>query len=785
MSRRSIQVVCLMSLSMGLGASQQQPAGLAPAAVSAERAAVNGYCLGCHNSKSKIGGIALDAISVEHASQHPEAWEKVIRKLRTRSMPPAGLPRPDERAYNQLLSLLEGSLDRAAAAKPNPGRTDTFRRLNRTEYSNAIRDLLAVDVDVSSLLPVDESSHGFDNVTVGDLSPTLLERYLSAAQKISRRAVGSPIRSPGGDTINLPPDLTQEEHFDELPLGTRGGTVLPYTFPLDAEYEIQLRLARDRNEHVEGLKDPHEVELTLDGERVRLFVVKPPESGNDHHAVDQDLKIRIPVKAGPHVLGVAFVKKRSALLETERQPLQVHFNMDRHPRVQPAVYSITVNGPYAAKGPGDTPSRRRIFVCQPATPGEEDGCAKRILANVTRRAYRRPVTDADLTAPLRFYKAARKDAGFENGIEMALRSVLVSPEFLFRVEQDAAGVAPGSAYAVSGLELASRLSFFLWSSIPDDELLEAAVRGTLKTPAVLEHQVRRMLADTRSRMLVTNFADQWLYLRNLSSTTPDMRLFPDFDDNLRQAFRQETELFVESIMREDRNVLDLLNANYTFVNERLAKHYGIPNVYGSRFRRVTFGEDGVRGGLLRQGSILTVTSYATRTSPVIRGKWILSNILGVPPPPAPAFVPSLKENSGIGNNVTMRQRMAQHRANPACSGCHQLMDPVGFSLENFDAVGRWRTMEDTTPIDASGGLPDGSKFAGVAGLQKALVSRPDIFVTTFSDKLLTYALGRGVEYYDAPAIRKVVRDAGAQDYRFSSIVLGIVNSAPFQMRRSQ
>lgn len=784
-SRRSIQVVFLISLTMGSGASQQQPAGLSPAAVSAGHAAVNRYCLGCHNNKLKTGGIALDAISVEHANQHPEAWEKVIRKLRTRSMPPAGLPRPDERTYNQLLSLLEGSLDRAAAAKPNPGRTDTFRRLNRTEYRNAIRDLLAEDVDVSSMLPVDESSHGFDNVTVGDLSPTLLERYLSAAQKISRRVVGSPIRSPGGDTINLPPDLTQEEHFDELPLGTRGGTVIPYTFPLDAEYEVQLRLARDRNEHVEGLKDPHEVELTLDGERVRLFTVKPPESGNDHHAVDQDLKIRIPVKAGPHVLGVAFVKKRSALLETERQPLQVHFNMDRHPRVQPAVYSITVNGPYAAKGPGDTPSRRRIFVCQPATPGEEDGCAKRILATVMRRAYRRPVTDADLTAPLRFYKDARKDAGFETGIEMALRSVLVSPEFLFRVEQDPAGVAPGSAYAVSNLELASRLSFFLWSSIPDDELLDAAARGKLKTPAVLEHQVRRMLADARSRMLVTNFADQWLYLRNLSSTTPDMRLFPDFDDNLRQAFRKETELFVESIMREDRNVLDLLSANYTFVNERLAKHYGIPNVYGSRFRRVTFGEDSMRGGLLRQGSILTVTSYATRTSPVIRGKWILSNILGVPPPPPPAFVPSLKENSGIGNNVTMRQRMAQHRANPACSGCHQLMDPVGFSLENFDAVGRWRTVEDTTPIDASGGLPDGSKFAGVAGLQKALVSRPDIFVTTFSDKLLTYALGRGVEYYDAPAIRKVVRDSGAQDYRFSSIVLGIVNSAPFQMRRSQ
>ena len=777
-SRRWIRVVCLASLSVGSAASQQQ-------GVTAGHAAVKQYCLGCHNTKLKTGGIALDSIGLENATEHPEAWEKVIRKLRTRSMPPAGLPRPDESTYKQLLSLVEGSLDRAAAANPNPGRTDTFRRLNRTEYRNAIRDLLAVDVDVSSMLPADESSHGFDNVTVGGLSPTLLERYLSAAQKISRKAVGSPIRSPGGDTIYLPPDLTQEERFEELPLGTRGGTVVPYTFPLDAEYEVQLRLARDRNEHVEGLKVAHEVEFTLDGERVRLFTVEPPEPGQDHHAVDQNLKVRIPVKAGPHVLAVAFVKKRSALLETERQPLQVHFNMDRHPRVQPALYSLTVNGPYAAKGPGDTPSRRRLFVCQPAAPGEEDGCAKRILATVMRRAYRRPVTDADLVAPLRFYRDGRKEAGFENGIEMALRSVLVSPEFLFRVEQDPAGVAPGSAYAVSDLELASRISFFLWSSIPDDELLDAAVRGKLKTPTVLEGQVRRMLADDRSRVLVTNFADQWLYLRNLSSATPDMRLFPDFDDNLRQAFRKETELFVESIMREDRSVIDLLSANYTFVNERLAKHYGIPNVYGSRFRRVSFGEDGTRGGLLRQGSILTVTSYATRTSPVIRGKWILSNILGIPPPPPPAFVPSLKENAGVGNNVPMRARLAQHRANPACSGCHQLMDPVGFSLENFDAVGRWRTMEDTTPIDASGGLPDGSKFTGVSGLQKAMVSRPDIFVTTFCDKLLTYALGRGVEYYDAPAIRKVVRDSEAQDYRFSSIVLGIVKSAPFQMRRSQ
>ena len=561
--------------------------------------------------------------------------------------------------------------------------------------------------------------------------------------------------------------------------------VVHYAFPLDAEYEIQVRLARDRNEHVEGLSDAHEVELMLDGERLRLFTVKPPPAGNDHHAVDQDLHIRVPVKAGPHRVAAAFPKKSSALLETERQPYQAHFNMDRHPRIQPAVYSISVNGPYDAKGPGDTPSRRRIFVCRPAQPGEEEGCAKRILATLMRRAYRRPVTDADLAVPLKFYRDARSDGGFETGIEMGLRAVLVSPEFLFRVEQDPAGVAPKTAYRIGDLELASRLSFFLWSSIPDDELLDLAIRGKLGTPAVLEQQARRMLADGRSQSLVSNFAEQWLYLRNLASTTPDMRLFPDFDDNLRQAFRRETELFFESIVREDRSVLDLLRANYTFVNGRLAKHYGIPNVYGSRFRRVTFGEGGVRGGLLRQGSILTVTSYATRTSPVIRGKWILANILGLPPPPPPGAVPALKETSGVGKTLSMRERMAQHRADPACSGCHRLMDPVGFSLENYDAVGRWRNAEEAVPIDSAGSLPDGSKFEGVAGLQQALLSRPEVFLTTFTDKLLTYALGRGVEYYDAPAVRKVVREARTHDFRFSSFIIGIVGSTPFQMRRSQ
>jgi hypothetical protein len=613
----------------------------------------------------------------------------------------------------------------------------------------------------------------------------LLERYLSAAQKIARLAVGIPTRSPGGDTINLPPDLTQEGHFERLPLGTRGGVVVHYTFPLDAEYDFNIRLARDRNEHVEGLREAHEVELMLDGERIRLFTVKPPPAGSDHHGVDKDLTVRLPVKAGPHTVGVTFPKRPSLLLETERQPYQAHFNMDRHPRIQPAVYSVSVNGPYETKGPGTTPSRQRIFLCRPATPEEEPLCAKRILSSLMRRAYRRPVTDADLRVPLKFFNDARADRGFDGGIEMGLRAVLVSPEFLFRVEQDPPETAPNSAYRISDLELASRLSFFLWSSIPDDELLDAAIAGKLRQQTVLEQQVRRMLADSRSRSLVNNFAQQWLYLRNLASATPDMRLFPDFDDNLRQAFRRETELFFESIMREDRSILDLLTANYTFVNERLAKHYGIANVYGSRFRRVNFDKDSVRGGLLRQGSILTVTSYATRTSPVIRGKWVLDNILGMPPPPPPASVPALKENTSIGKAVSMRQRIAEHRANPACAGCHNLMDPVGFSFENYDAVGRWRIVDDTGRVDASGSLPDGTRFDGVAGLQQALLKRPEVFATTFAEKLLTYALGRGIEYYDAPAIRKVVREARTNDFRFSSFVAGLVGSTPFQMRRAQ
>ena len=782
---RGLKVAALAVATACAGIPQQPTFATASVPDAPPRALVDKYCIGCHNERVKAGGLALNNIVTQSIGQNTAVWEKVVRKLRARYMPPVGLPRPDESTYDSVVSSLESSLDRIAAAKPDPGRTDTFRRLNRTEYHNAIRDLLALDIDVSSLLPSDDSSHGFDNVTVGELSPTLLERYLSAAQKISRLAIGGAVRAPGGETIELPADLTQEQHFDELPFGTRGGTAVHYTFPLDAEYEIQLRLTRDRNEHVEGLRAEHQVELTIDGERIQVFTAKPPPANADQSIVDKDFHLRVPVKAGSHELAATFIKKPSVLLETDRQPYQAHFNADRHPRIQPALYSISVTGPFNASGPGDTVSRQRIFVCHPQKVSEQDACAKRILSAVARRAWRGPVKDSELQVPLRFYREAREQAGFEDGIEKALRAVLMSPRFLFRIEQDPAGIAPRTPYALSDLDLASRLSFFLWSSIPDDELLEAAIHGSLKQPAVLEKEVRRMLADPRSEALVNNFAEQWLYLRNLASASPDARLFPDFDDNLRQSFRRETEMFFESIMREDRNVLDLLRANYTFVNERLAKHYGIPNVYGSRFRRVTFDEGSVRGGLLGQGSVLTVSSYATRTSPVIRGKWVLTNILGSPPPPPPPNVPPLKEEADSGKVLTMRERMAQHRANPACAGCHKLMDPIGFSLENYDAVGRWRATEGGVPVDAAGGLPDGSTFTGAAGLRLALLRNPELFVTTTTEKLLTYALGRGMEDADAPAVRGIVRTARGDDYRFSSLVLGIVNSTPFQMRRSQ
>jgi hypothetical protein len=560
------------------------------AKMSSERDTVNtfiaSHCTKCHNNEDRKGGLVLDAILSEDVDAHAEVWEKVVRKLSVRQMPPVGRRRPDERAYETILAALEAALDRAAATRPNPGQTPTLRRLNRTEYQNAIRDLLSLDMDAAALLPADEANHGFDSAPLGGLSPTLMERYLTAAQKISRLAVGRAPKTPNSDIFRTRPDLTQEERVEGLPLGTRGGMRIPYTFPQDGEYDVQVWLTRDRNEQVEGLHEAHELEILLDRKRLASFTVKPPAKNEGHTNVDQHLKARITATAGPHDLGVTFVKNPFSLLETKRQPYQAHYNLHRHPRISPAVYQVSLTGPYNAKGHPDSPSRRRIFICMPAGPADEEACARKILAALLRRAYRRPVDHAHLDKAMAFYRQGRKDGDFDAGIEMALRALLVNPQFLFRIERTPEGVAAKSVYRVSDLDLASRLSFFLWSSIPDDELLDLAARGELHKPELFEKQVRRLLADERSQTLATDFAAQWLHLRNLESITPDLRLFPEFDDNLRQAFCQETELFFQSVLREDRSVLDLVKADYTFLNERLAKHYGIPHVYGNRFRRV-------------------------------------------------------------------------------------------------------------------------------------------------------------------------------------------------------
>jgi hypothetical protein len=741
------------------------------------------HCLECHDKANKKGDLALEEQIGAGVEGHSELWEKVVHKLRSRQMPPPGSPRPDEQEYNATIAWLESSLDAAAAANPHPGRTDTLRRLNRTEYQNTIRDLLALDVDVSALLPADESSHGFDNVTVTNLSPTLLNRYVSAAQKISRLAVSRGLRSPAGETFRIRPDITQDTPVEGSPLGTRGGTSLVYTFPRDGEYEIQIHLMRDRNDEIESLREPHELEVALDRERIELFTIKPQKGGSDRTA-DSKRSVRVTTTAGPHKLSVAFLKKPSSLLETERQPLNVHYNFYRHPRIGPAVYEVTVIGPFTSSGPGESPSRRKIFIAEPNGRDGEEACARLILADLTRRAYRRPVTDEDLKTPLSLYRQGHSEGGFDAGIELALVSVLANPQFLFRIERDPPELPQGKAYRIDRLELASRLSYFLWSSAPDAELLNLGASGELQRPEVLEAQVRRLLADERSRSLVNNFAEQWLYLRNLEAVVPDMRLFPDFDDNLRQAFRRETELFFESIIREDGSVLDLIRSDYTFLNERLAKHYGIPHVYGSRFRRVKLDEASHRGGLLRHGSILSVTSYATRTSPVLRGHWVLKNLMGMAPPPPPADVPALAEKTILGV-LLVRERLQQHRENRQCAICHDQMDPIGFALENFDAVGRWREVEDEAPLDTTASLLGGKEFKSVSGLEEALLEHPDLVARTSTEKLLTFALGRGIEYYDAPAIRKIVRDARDDHYRFSKLILGIAESIPFQMRTSQ
>jgi mono/diheme cytochrome c family protein len=751
------------------------PAPAAPAGV------LNRYCVTCHNSRLKTAGLVIDPADLGNAGVNPELWEKVVRKLRASAMPPAGAPRPDPGTYDAVARFLETELDRAALAKPDPGALPPLHRLSRTEYQNAIRDLLAIDalpreMDYSLLLPPDNISSGFDNIA--DLlfvSPTTMERYLDAARKISRLAVGDPQMPAMVNIHRLLPEQWQDARVDDLPVGTRGGLAIHGYFPVDGDYLVKVDVAG-------APREPNQIEITIDDERVQLASIgggaRGGRGGGRGAAADRPLEFRLPVKAGERLVGVTFIEHNQARDEDTLRPRM------RSRGTQPALASVTISGPYDVKGPGDTPSRRRVFVCRPASSAIESACARQILSTLVKRAYRRPGTDADIERLLPFYTAGRSEGGFDRGIQKALERVLVSPQFLFRIESDPPSIPPGTPYRISDLELASRLSFFLWSSIPDDELLDAAIGGRLKNPAVLEQQVRRMLADPRSGSLVTNFAAQWLYLRDIEAKQPDELLFPDFDETLRSAFHRETELFLDSVLRENRSVLDLLTANYSFVNERLAEHYGIPNVQGSYFRRVTFPEDSARGGLLGQGSILTLTSYATRTSPVLRGKWVLENLLASPPPPPPPNVPALKtEGAEPGQTLPMREAMTQHRANPACASCHALMDPIGFAMENFDAVGKWRDRDSGHAIDASGVLPGGTKFDGMAGLKGALLAHPERFVSAVTEKLLMYGLGRNLQYYDEPSVREIVRQAAPSHYMFSSLVLGVVKSAPFQMRK--
>jgi Protein of unknown function (DUF1592)/Protein of unknown function (DUF1588)/Protein of unknown function (DUF1595)/Protein of unknown function (DUF1587)/Protein of unknown function (DUF1585)/Planctomycete cytochrome C len=741
------------------------------------RVLINRYCVGCHNQKVKTADVSLQALDPANVSGDAAIWEKVLRKVSAGQMPPAGMPRPQAADSEVFTQWLGEELDRSAAAHPNPGRP-TIHRLNRAEYSNAIRDLLALDIQSGSKLPADDTGYGFDNIgDVLSLSPVLVDRYMSVGRTISRLAVGDPNLKPEVNEFELPRPgrnaVRNERVSDAMPFDSAGGMVIEYSFPVDAEY---------------------------------VFRIKAPSGAA---APPKVYELRAPVKAGTRTVGVTFladnqvpeviqafgVPNNAAAAGAGRAggpTLQAKMDLRLDgARLQlfdttaPRFGSLAIAGPYNITGPGDSPSRQKIFVCKPASARDEKPCAREILAGLGRRAYRRPVTDADLNPLLALYEAGRREGSFDSGIEMALRALLVSPNFLFRVERDPAASAAGSAYRVNDFELASRLSFFLWSSIPDEELLTLAEKGRLKDPAVLSAQVARMLDDRRSNAFVSNFAGQWLFLRNLAQAKPDQDAFPKFDASLRQSFERETELFFEAVLRENRPLTDLLNANFTYLNQRLAEHYNIPNIYGSQFRRVTL-TDPSRGGLLGQGSILTVTSYPNRTSVVQRGKWVLENLLGAPPPPPPPDIPPLEAHAKDGKPLTVRQQMEQHRANAICASCHNRMDPIGFSLENYDAVGAWRTKEAGSSIDATGKMPDGTVFQGPAGLRNLLLTtHRGEFISTFTEKLMTYALGRGVEYYDRPAIRSIVRDAAKQNNSIPDIINLIVQSPQFQMRRTR
>lgn len=766
------------------------PSSSAQGLGSAQRAILNQYCVGCHNQRVKTAGLMLDQVDLARVGEHAEVLEKVVRKLRAGMMPPAGMPRPDPATREALVSWIENELDRnTAKALPAPG----LHRLNRSEYANAIRDLLGLEVDPGKFLPTDDSSHGFDNLA-GTLtvSPALLEAYLSAAGKISRLAVGD-VSASSQTMYPVPEDTSQNYHVEGLPFGTRGGLLIHHEFPADGEYAFQVSTVKRGNMgngRAFGDVAGEQLEIIIDGERVGLFDWDKAMARGPSFYEPGTVDLKIPVKAGLHTVGVTFLATNYAPLNDHNQQfLRTTIETGGIPGFTffPHVGSVRVTGPFNAKGATDTPSRRRIFVCHPANTGEEAACAKKVLSTLAARAYRRPASDQDLESLMSFYQEGRNKQDFDFGIESALQRLLVDPAFIFRKEHEPVNVETGKPYPISDLELASRLSFFLWSTIPDEELIRLADQGKLKDPATLEAQVRRMLADPRSQSLIANFTGQWLNLRGLQSQSPVALLFPNFDDNLRQAFRREVELLFESVVHEDRSIIDLLTADYTFVNERLAKHYGIPNVYGDQFRRVTLpAELDARRGLLGKGALMTVSSQAGRTSPVQRGKWFLQTFLGVSPPDPPPNVPPLKEQPAAagGNSArtpSMRQQMESHRVNQPCASCHKIMDPIGFALENFDATGAWRTEDSGNPIDASGQLVDGTQLNGPASLRQALLNYSDQYVRTVTERLLTYALGRGVEYYDMPVVRAIDHEAARNNYRFSSLVMGIVKSEPFRM----
>jgi mono/diheme cytochrome c family protein len=762
-------------------------ASQAPADPAAQRAIVNQYCVPCHNARLKTANLLLDEVALTRLGEHPDIGEKVVRKLRAGLMPPTNNRRPDAVTLESLIRGMEATLDRAPAPHlPPPG----LHRLNRTEYTNAIRDLLDLEVDATKFLPADDSTRGFDNIAGAlTMSPALMEAYLSAAGKISRLAMGD-ASGPAQKVFDIAPDTAQNHHVEGLPFGTRGGMLIPYEFPADGDYSFKIKGVTGYFQAVLGSVKGEQLEVTIDGERVKLFDWDR-ELANTGNSGGRSTP-RVPVKAGFHNVGVTFLATNDIPGSELNKPFQRTMNTPGSiPGFQfyPHVGQVWIEGPYNAKGATDTESRRKIFTCRPSQTLSEDGCARRIVSTLARHAYRRPVTAGDVNTLMEFYKEGRAEDGtFDAGIEAALQRVLADVEFVYRREREPAGVAAGRSYHISDLELASRLSFFLWSSIPDDELIDVAARGTLRTPAVFEKQVRRMLADSKSAALIDNFTGQWLNVRGLKTSEPVVNIFPDFDDNLRNGFEREVELFFNAIVHEDRSILDLLTADYTFVNERLAKHYGIPNVYGSQFRRVTLPPElDVRRGLLGKGALLTVTSNAAHTSPVARGKWFQTTFLGVEPPqPPPGVDTSLKEktNSDTTGNLkvpTMRDIMERHHANPVCASCHRIFEPIGLAFENFDATGAWRTIDDGNPIDASGVMIDGTKIDGVTGLRGFIVKYSDQFVRVATEKLMTYALGRGVEEGDMPAVRAIVRSAAPNDYRFSSIVMGIVKSDQFQM----